>query len=109
MFRGLLSVHSRYGLYARQVAQATLYTGGSDGFVTSAAAPIATEWSEPVLGRDFHPQLISALHGAGAIEMLRNPSPSSEARELQLCHLSIRVLYCDDGRKSTVLNAAHVG
>jgi hypothetical protein len=71
MFRGLLSVHSRYGLHARQVAQATLYTGGSDGFVTSAAAPIATEWSEPVLGRDFHPQLISASHGAGEIEMLR--------------------------------------
>jgi len=59
---------TRYGLHARQVAQATLYTGGSDGFVTSAAAPIATEWSEPVLGRDFHPQLISAFHGAGVIE-----------------------------------------
>jgi len=71
MFRGLLSVHSRYGLHARQVAQATLYTGGSDGFVTSAGAPIATEWSEPVLGRDFHPQLISAFHGAGVMRMLR--------------------------------------
>jgi hypothetical protein len=40
------------------------YTGGSDGFVTSAAAPIATEWNEPVLGRDFHPQRTSAFHGA---------------------------------------------
>ena len=66
-----LSVYSRYGLHARQVAQATLYTGGSNGFVTSAAAPIATEWSEPVLGRDFHPQLISACHGAGVNGMLR--------------------------------------
>jgi len=28
----------------------TLYTGGSDGFVTSTAAPIATGWSEPVPG-----------------------------------------------------------
>jgi hypothetical protein len=74
MFRGLLSVHSRYGLHARQVAQATLYTGGSDGFVTSAAAPIATEWSEPVLGRDFHPQLISAFHGAGVMEMFQQLS-----------------------------------
>jgi hypothetical protein len=42
----------------------TLYTEGSDGFVTSTAAPIATEWNEPVLGRDFHPQRTSAFHGA---------------------------------------------
>ena len=63
-FRGLLSVHSRYGLHARQVTHVTLYTGGSDGFVTSTAAPIATEWNEPVLGRDFHPQRTSAFHGA---------------------------------------------
>jgi hypothetical protein len=71
-FRGPLRPKvTRYGLHARQVAQATLYTGGSDGFVTSAAAPIATEWSEPVLGRDFHPQLISAFHGAGAIPGVR--------------------------------------
>jgi hypothetical protein len=34
----------------------TLYTGGSDGFVASTAAPIASEWNKPVLGRDFHPQ-----------------------------------------------------
>jgi YHS domain-containing protein len=31
-FRGLHSVHFRYGLHARQVAKATLYTRGSDGF-----------------------------------------------------------------------------
>ena len=49
--RGLLSVYSRYGLHARQVAIATLYTEGSNGFVTSAAASIATGWSEPVPGR----------------------------------------------------------
>ena len=42
----------------------TLYTGGSDGFVAFTAAPIATEWNEPVLGRDFHPQWTSAFHGA---------------------------------------------
>jgi hypothetical protein len=42
----------------------TLYTGGSDGFVASTAAPIASEWNEPVLGRDFHPQWTSAFHGA---------------------------------------------
>src|SRR6266571_3006831 len=52
-FRGLLSVHSRYGLHARQVAYATLYTGGSDGFVAFTAAPIATGWSEQFPGGTF--------------------------------------------------------
>ncbi|HET6179622.1 MAG TPA: hypothetical protein VFE61_22045, partial [Candidatus Sulfotelmatobacter sp.] len=33
----------------------TLYTGGSDGFVVSTAAPIATGWSDPVPGRAFLP------------------------------------------------------
>jgi hypothetical protein len=32
---------------------ATLYTGGSDGFVAFTAAPIATGWSDPVPGRAF--------------------------------------------------------
>ena len=53
-----------YGLQARQVAIATLYTGGFSGFVTSTAASIATGWSEPVPGRDFHPLWTSAFHGA---------------------------------------------
>src|ERR1022692_3910413 len=46
VFRGLLSVHSRYGLHTRQVTFMTLYTGGSSRFVTSTTAPIATGWSE---------------------------------------------------------------
>ena len=45
-FRGLLGVHSRYGLPARGVARATLSIGGFGGFVTSTAAPIATGWSD---------------------------------------------------------------
>jgi hypothetical protein len=64
LFRGLLSVHSRYGLYARQVAFATLYTEGFNDFVASAVASIATGWSEPVPGRDLHPLWTSAFHGA---------------------------------------------
>ncbi len=60
-FRGLLGVHSRYGLHARQVAIATLYTEGFSGFVASTAAPIVTGWSEPVPGRDFHPLWTSAF------------------------------------------------
>ena len=46
LFRGLLSVHSRYGLPTRGVAYATLSTRGFDGVVTSTTAPIATGWSE---------------------------------------------------------------
>ena len=43
---------------------ATLYTGGSGGFVASTAAPIATGWSDPVPGRVYLPLWTSAFHGA---------------------------------------------
>jgi hypothetical protein len=35
--------------------EAALYVEGSDGFVTSAAAPTATGWSDPVAGWESHP------------------------------------------------------
>ena len=54
-FRGLHGVHFRYGLHARQVAKATLYTRGSDDFITSTAALIATGRSEPVPGWVYLP------------------------------------------------------
>src|ERR1700682_1964585 len=44
-FRGLLGVHTRYGLPARGVASATLSIRGFGSFVTSTTAPIATGWS----------------------------------------------------------------
>ena len=43
---------------------ATLYTGGSGGFVASTAAPIATGWSDPVPGRVFHPAVDQCLFTA---------------------------------------------
>jgi len=43
---------------------ATLSTESSDSFVASAAASIATGWSEPVPGREFHPLKSNAFHGA---------------------------------------------
>jgi hypothetical protein len=46
------------------VSEATLYTESSDSFVASAAASIATGWSEPVPGRELHPLKSSAFHGA---------------------------------------------
>src|SRR5262245_38785331 len=39
----------------------TLSTESSDSFVVSAAASIATGWSEPVPGREFHPLKSSAF------------------------------------------------
>src|SRR5215472_9918115 len=65
-FRGLLSVYSRYALHARQVASATLYTGGSDGFVSSTAAPIASGWSEPSSRAGLSPAVDQRLFTAHA-------------------------------------------
>jgi len=45
-FRGLLSVHSHYGLHIHQVTFMTIYTGGFSRFVTSTTAPIVTGWNE---------------------------------------------------------------
>jgi hypothetical protein len=56
--------------------QATLYTESSDSSVASAAASVATGWSEPVPGRELHPLHpleSSPFHGA----LLRQPSQRS--------------------------------
>jgi len=37
---------------------------GSDGFVSSTAAPIATGWSDPDAGWELHPLKINTLHGS---------------------------------------------
>ena len=50
-FRGLLSVHSRYGLHTRAVTIfATRFTGGFNHFVTSTVAPVASGWSDCRVG-----------------------------------------------------------
>jgi len=46
MFRGLLGVHSRYGLPTRGTAFAVLYIEGFGSFVASTTAPIATGWND---------------------------------------------------------------
>ena len=43
-------MYSRYGLLTRGVAKATLSIEGSDSFVTSTAAPIATGWNNKLPG-----------------------------------------------------------
>jgi len=49
-FRGLLGVHSRSGLHARQAPYGALYTEDFGEFVTSFTAPIATGWSDQLPG-----------------------------------------------------------
>ena len=61
LFRGLHGVHSRCGLPARRAAKAARCLEGFDGFVTSAAAPIATGWSDQLSGRESHPLKIRAF------------------------------------------------
>jgi hypothetical protein len=57
---------------------ATLYIGGSGGFVASTAAPIATGWSDPVPGRVFLSRCGPApFHGAPKYpHYAQNPSMS---------------------------------
>src|SRR5437867_2125208 len=52
--------------------QATLSIESSDSFVASAAASIATGWSEPVPGRELHPLKSSAFHGALLRQLTRD-------------------------------------
>ena len=66
-FRGLLDVYSRYGLPVRRTAKRYVCLEGSDGFVTSTAAPIATGRSDPVARRDSHPLKIPDFHGAHSL------------------------------------------
>ena len=73
-FRGLLSVYSRYGLHAREVAKATLYTRGFSSFVASTAALIATGWSEPVPGRVYSRCGPPPFHGAPGNGLIRKLS-----------------------------------
>lgn len=46
-YRGLLSIHSRFGLQLRQVAISDPYTRDSGSFVTSTTPPVATGWNDP--------------------------------------------------------------
>src|SRR3954451_3416279 len=64
-FRGLLGIHSRYGLSTRCTAERYTCLEGSDGFVTSAAAPIASGWSDRVSRAGLAPAgMTLPFHGA---------------------------------------------
>ena len=63
-FRGLLDVHACYPGApgsVRRAAKRPVCLEGSDGFVASTAAPIATGWSDPVAGWELHPLKINTF------------------------------------------------
>src|SRR5262249_41169088 len=64
VFRGRLGVHACYGLPTRRRPAATLCLPGSDRFVTSAAAGIATRPGRPLPGQDLHLLEQRTFHGA---------------------------------------------
>src|SRR5271157_5956213 len=78
-FRGLLIVYYGYGLHACPVPIATLYTEGFSGFVASAAASIATGWSEPVPGRVCLPLWTSDFSRRTLLGYLTLRAPISSA------------------------------
>jgi hypothetical protein len=82
-FRGLLSVHSPYGLHA-------LCTRGFSSLVASTAALIVTGWSEPVPGR-VYPR-------CGPAPSRRHPGaiPKDAANDLRRAHY-LRHLVLDGG------------
>src|SRR5260370_14670972 len=57
---------------------ATLYTGGSGGFVASTAAPIATGWSDPVPGRVYLPLWSTAFSRRTVIAWLHQSSRQTQ-------------------------------
>jgi hypothetical protein len=80
---------------------ATLYTGGSGGFVVSTAAPIVTGWSDPVPGRVYLPLWSSAFHGAlsspvyNSYEFLRAGEPGNWMNgRACYCNFEYSVLAC---------------
>ena len=87
-FRGLLRVYSRYGLHARRVANATFYTEGFSSFVASAAASIATGWSEPVPGRVLLPLWTTTFHGAHGLRVNQELESAATGPDLVMPALS---------------------
>jgi hypothetical protein len=60
-FRGLLDVHSRYGLLAGGAAVGDPFHRMLGSIVASTAAPIATGWKTTVAEWELHPLKINAL------------------------------------------------
>jgi len=89
-FEACSAFTSRYGLHARQVTYVTLYTGGSDGFVSSTAAPIASGWSEPSSRAGLSPAVDQRLFTAHVLSGFINSCEVNTARPSEFSLLMSR-------------------
>jgi hypothetical protein len=76
-FRGLIGSSLSLRPACSRDRQAVLCIEGSDGFVTSTAAPIATGGNDQVAGRELHPLKIQAFPRRTRKYALRTADPRS--------------------------------
>ena len=63
-----------------------VYLEGSDGFVTSTAAPIATGWSDPVAGWELHPRKTNTIRCGVQQSLTPDPhDPRSAQQRSETC------------------------
>ena len=79
-FRGLLGVHSRFGLPVRSITQGDLYQSTSTHVVTSLRRSGCFRPSDRLAGWDSHPLEIADLHGV--LSKRHNPNCNRKARSL---------------------------
>ena len=95
-FFGACSAFTHVTACSSRSRLATLYTESSDSFVASAAVSIASGWSEPVPGREFHPLESSAFHGALLRQLRRVGSVRGRSRDPQLMPTGLKHSGADD-------------
>ena len=72
-FRGLLGVHSRFGLPVRSITQGDLYQSTSTHVVTSLRRSDCFRPSDRLAGWDSHPLEIADFHGVLSLRHCRRP------------------------------------
>ena len=88
-FRGLLGVHSRFGLPVRSITQGDLYQSTSTHVVTSLRRSGCFRPSDRLAGWDSHPLEIADFHGVlsirhGVVISDRSPSVTFQPRHESL-------------------------
>ncbi len=84
---------------ARRVAMRPVCLEGSDGFVTSTAAPIATGWSDPVAGWELHPLKTNNLPRRTSVMSFSLPVRTVQATRTK----GDRIMRSHDRRKSVLM------
>jgi hypothetical protein len=92
MFRGLLSVHSRYGLHARQVTRCDPFHRSTSTTLLPPPSLRLLPAERPVAGRDLHPLKIDALHGIRENEKLLFREPKVGLNRGEKCPKSLNAM-----------------